>query len=340
MASQFIQLLDTEGNTNDTVNFLVGSAVGLPDGIYVDTIFFDLPNASNSPIYSVILLAVGDSTGNGHGVGHAYPYAQAFELTAGQADSVLGSLLISSTAGQSPYSVRIRDHPDFTVLSDTLGLTEDSVYFLVAVDPSLNPGVYVDTLEFHIDNTGNTPTLALLYLSLSGSPGQPNVWIDPDFLEFTVAEGSTETVSKSIFIGAIDDTLSYTATVNGGESSFISLASATGFLGDSVLITVDPTGYTSGQYYDTVSFNAYGLVYPLSLTVSLNVGTVASEVAAPELSNYPNPFNPVTTVTFSLPAASKVSLNIYNIIGQKVITLADEYLPAGEHEYFWNGRDE
>jgi len=53
--------------------------------------------------------------------------------------------------------------------------------------------------------------------------------------------------------------------------------------------------------------------------------------------NYPNPFNPTTTIAFDLPVASSVELTVYNIAGQKVKTLLDEYRKAGSHELTWNG---
>lgn len=53
--------------------------------------------------------------------------------------------------------------------------------------------------------------------------------------------------------------------------------------------------------------------------------------------NYPNPFNPVTTLRFDLPVASRVRLTIYNSLGQIVTHLIDRTLPEGTHTILWNG---
>jgi hypothetical protein len=47
--------------------------------------------------------------------------------------------------------------------------------------------------------------------------------------------------------------------------------------------------------------------------------------------NYPNPFNPVTLIRFGLPKASDVKIELYNTLGQRVITIYDERKPAGYH---------
>jgi len=56
--------------------------------------------------------------------------------------------------------------------------------------------------------------------------------------------------------------------------------------------------------------------------------------------NYPNPFNPSTTITFDLARADHVSISVYNVRGQKVKTLADGVYLAGTHKVVWNGDDD
>ncbi|MCD4650291.1 MAG: T9SS type A sorting domain-containing protein, partial [Candidatus Cloacimonetes bacterium] len=55
------------------------------------------------------------------------------------------------------------------------------------------------------------------------------------------------------------------------------------------------------------------------------------------LGNYPNPFNPETTIRFSLAGEQSVKLNIYNIKGQLVKTLVDNNMDTGNHSVVWKG---
>ncbi|MBU0558440.1 MAG: T9SS type A sorting domain-containing protein [Bacteroidetes bacterium] len=55
--------------------------------------------------------------------------------------------------------------------------------------------------------------------------------------------------------------------------------------------------------------------------------------------NYPNPFNPTTTIIFSIPMDSFVSLSVYNSLGEKVRDLVSSQYSSGSHKTVWNGRD-
>ncbi len=56
--------------------------------------------------------------------------------------------------------------------------------------------------------------------------------------------------------------------------------------------------------------------------------------------NYPNPFNPTTTIEYSLPEEGNVCIEVYNIKGQKVKQLINEHKESGHHTIKWNGTDE
>ena len=59
-----------------------------------------------------------------------------------------------------------------------------------------------------------------------------------------------------------------------------------------------------------------------------------------ELSNnYPNPFNPTTIIPYAVPRADQISLEIYNVLGQRVRTLVDGMSSPGYHQAVWDGRD-
>ncbi len=55
--------------------------------------------------------------------------------------------------------------------------------------------------------------------------------------------------------------------------------------------------------------------------------------------NYPNPFNPETTISYLLPAAAEVELSIYNLLGQEIVRLVDFEQSADKHAVRWDGRN-
>ena len=76
----------------------------------------------------------------------------------------------------------------------------------------------------------------------------------------------------------------------------------------------------------------------------LGVGTIdpAMITEFELLPNYPNPFNPSTSISFLVPAnmtGEKVNLSVFDLLGRKVVTLVDGVLSAGQHQVQWDGRD-
>jgi len=103
--------------------------------------------------------------------------------------------------------------------------------------------------------------------------------------------------------------------------------------GDWMLHVVDVGHYD----YGTINSWCLSLTYEES-------GLSAADDSLPRVlaldGNYPNPFNPMTIIKFSVPADQSVELNIYDVRGVRVRSLVSEILPAGRHEVTWQGRDD
>ena len=89
-----------------------------------------------------------------------------------------------------------------------------------------------------------------------------------------------------------------------------------------------------------VSSMDYGL-YILAPSLSVGVSTESEELPAEValLGNYPNPFNPETTISYALPQGSKVRLAVYDLLGHEVAVLVDASQPAGQHAVRFDGGD-
>ncbi len=106
-----------------------------------------------------------------------------------------------------------------------------------------------------------------------------------------------------------------------------------------------PTNYVSAiasDYHGTLWINPYGNgLYALTYTGTLDEGDISiTPVSNLKLKNYPNPFNPVTTISFELDKAGETLVEVYNHRGQFVKTLSSGYLTAGAHRLQWDGKDQ
>ncbi|MDW7681192.1 MAG: T9SS type A sorting domain-containing protein, partial [bacterium] len=127
------------------------------------------------------------------------------------------------------------------------------------------------------------------------------------------------------------------------------------------------TGLASGKYLvaafmDVNGDSTFGLHEPMGFiqklvtvfsnsttdNVNLNLGSMTTVASAdradlPEgfrlLPNYPNPFNPETTIQFVAPKMSKVTIKIYNLLGEEIATLVNATVQPGYHQVTWNALD-
>ncbi len=114
--------------------------------------------------------------------------------------------------------------------------------------------------------------------------------------------------------------------------------------------TVEPRHYSyvdgstspGNWYYRLKQIDLDGTISyiePVQVTVLTGVDEKSLPAAFALEQNYPNPFNPATVITFAVPAAGQVRLEVFNVIGQKVATVFDGVKEAGEHKHEFAAAD-
>jgi len=97
-----------------------------------------------------------------------------------------------------------------------------------------------------------------------------------------------------------------------------------------------------GYYPESVTFN---VTYGFDINWDFKLDPITTPVdpvrALPTTlyQNFPNPFNPTTSIPFDLAHVERVRLAIFNVQGQLVRTLVDQYVNAGHHRPIWDGTD-
>jgi len=102
------------------------------------------------------------------------------------------------------------------------------------------------------------------------------------------------------------------------------------------------------HYWDVAAHDPYDTTWsndgPRMFTVDISELVGIDEDMLPDVfalhNNYPNPFNPVTNITYDIPEVAQVVLEIYNITGQKVRTLAQGQHEPGRYKIQWNATND
>jgi len=179
------------------------------------------------------------------------------------------------------------------------------------VDDNVTRATASDSVEVIVTPVNDPPVL------IGFSPEEP---------EFTVGQDSI--VTFFVDVVDIDSELSYRWFVNEELQTEIS---------DTFVYQFAELG--EFEIKSEVSDEDYDIITIWDVTV-IQVGAEHLIPTVTKLSyNYPNPFNPETTIDYSLKEPGNISLEIYNIRGQKVNTLINEFKDVGYHSVIWNGRD-
>jgi hypothetical protein len=164
----------------------------------------------------------------------------------------------------------------------------------------------------------------------------------------------------------VQDETGTTYNVTLGVDEYGSIVSSTGFIDpvtgkiffeSGYVAGYVVTGYVSSPWEEIVFRDATAIVDSImtgtfgldcdacpggTFTLYRCATGVGDQTPAPSLAlnpNYPNPFNPQTTIAYSLAEAGRVNLRIYDASGRVVKTLVDDNKTAGKHTATWNGRD-
>ena len=130
----------------------------------------------------------------------------------------------------------------------------------------------------------------------------------------------------------------WTGVVGAGQSSdFDVLIDATDLVHGTYQATIYSRIDVSGQ---RPTIGTIPVTLTVDSTVSIGVDESESPLKAFALEqNFPNPFNPTTTIVYELPRQSNVTLTVYDVTGRRVRELLSGIQPAGRHAAVWNGTD-
>jgi len=201
------------------------------------------------------------------------------------------------------------------VTSSALSADTEDLFLHVSIDSELKLEVNFDSDNYYANDTvGLVANLTNISEAIDNSSVTALV-VTPDFEEFQVTlydDGTHNDLEANdgVFAGAITEaqegtyTVTYSAT--NSESSFTRVSSRSTYV---------RSANTEGEDTD-INF-----------------------AEALELSNYPNPFNPSTTISFNLVEASNVKIDIYSVNGQLINTVTNEFFGAGQNSVSWDGVD-
>lgn len=215
-----------------------------------------------------------------------------------------------------------------------------STWLVLGANDPYNATVY-DTLYFDITPVNDAPTLFSLLLPAENS-----------LVTITEANLSQNLVfSWQKSDDADNESLIYALTFSSNDTVLIdttladtSLAVSLEWLNTAMeTLAIDHfSGSWAVSVFDsTAEVPAVNNAFTLNLRSELltGIGDLSLPEAFTVFPNYPNPFNPVTTIRLGLPDAADLSIVIYDVRGRNIANLSEGAHPAGWYEFQWNGTD-
>ena len=225
-------------------------------------------------------------------------------------------------------SVNLGNPTEWKRIAENLPLgsgDEDTpVYYTDAQFPALDPGQYYYIVKAvytngHESDGAVSDRITKIDPALAPPELLTGTYIRPDQVELNWISPSSEATGYRILRDGVELVANQTAT------SYLD------------------TGLAEGQYtYEVSAIYNIGESFPAEVVVDVTISDEGDNpVSMTALrANYPNPFNPSTTIAFDIKEAGVVQIDIFNIRGQKVKTLVHEHMDMGRYTAVWTGIDD
>lgn len=185
--------------------------------------------------------------------------------------------------------------------------------------------------------------------AVQGEPGYTG-WEGIPEVAIAISNDHGETWSEPIFMNAKPDDDNYAPELDGMIPVYLYPAdeievieNGPGTADDEAVIHLfffddNSFGSTIQGYGENLGGNLKYTAIKITDYTSANPNVVPQAEVLSQ--NFPNPFNPTTTIKYQLKNSGYVSIDVFNVKGQKVTTLVNRNLPSGRHEVVWNGTDD
>jgi len=206
------------------------------------------------------------------------------------------------------FNIYYSNEPAFRKLTDSLDDNNGRLW-----DPLDAPGYWHNNEEFAFIHTQSTRTDTL---PDGGSPGGLDDRFDMILCSSSFLESGELRLLTDTYTAFGNDSDHFNQSINFGTNSAV------------------PSNVADALYFASDHLPVY---------VDIEVEKIGIELVNNQrfsLYNYPNPFNSETTIEYTLPREDKVVMEIYDITGQKVLTLINTTKPEGLHRVTWDGRDD